>query len=124
MRYILQILIFIFHRCNDNSECFNSTCCFKEDPAKRGQCIVKPHRLDQACSQMCGCTGTYEDRELECKIMEASTNGEDGKQIKEQMLCKQISQQEFMKRILQKMKDGRNRSPRGKRTQRKRLMFV
>lgn len=72
---------------------------------------------------MCGCIGTHEEVELECKIMEAST-GDDGKQIKERMQCKQISQQEFMKRILQKMKEGRNRSPRGKRTQRKRLMFV
>ena len=101
---------------------------------------MQPHRMDQRCSDLCGCMGTYDGIELECKIMEISsvtptttstiTKAEGNKEevAREMMQCKQreLSKQEFTNRVWQKMKNGRNPSPRrNKRTQRKqRIMFV
>ncbi|XP_066936323.1 uncharacterized protein [Clytia hemisphaerica] len=113
--------------CNDNSECFNATCCFKADPTKRGQCIIQPHRLDQQCSDMCGCSGKHEEIDLECKIMELTKANEKSEVLKT-MQCKQreLTEKEYMTLMLRKMKEGRRaRVPRRPRTQRKsRVMFV
>lgn len=120
--------------CNDNSDCDgNSTCCYKKDPSKRGECIMTPHRLDQACSNLCGCQGKHEGLELECKVMEvALTDGAskitDNRQCKQRELTEQqlgkLTEQEFMKQVLKRMRENK-RGPRTQRTQKKqqRVMF-